>query len=67
MWRSGCPLIHGAPAGRVEAGRAACVFDGPINGACFRAYVEQLLVPILKPGDIVISGHKAKLGQFGTK
>jgi len=33
---------------------APCVFDGPINGECFRAYVEQLLVPCLRPGDIVI-------------
>ena len=33
---------------------APCVFDGPINGQSFRAYVEQLLVPTLKPGDIVI-------------
>jgi len=33
---------------------APCVFDGPINGECFRAYVEQQLVPLLKPGDIVI-------------
>jgi transposase len=33
---------------------APCVFDGPINGQCFRAYVEQLLVPVLKTGDIVI-------------
>lgn len=43
---------------------APCVFDGPINGACFRAYVEQQLIPILKPGDIVImdnlGSHKAK-------
>jgi DDE superfamily endonuclease len=31
-----------------------CVFDGPINGVCFRAYVEQQLVPVLKPGDIVV-------------
>ena len=29
-------------------------FDGPINVECFRAYVEQQLVPTLKPGDIVI-------------
>jgi hypothetical protein len=27
---------------------APCVFDGPINGECFRAYVEQQLVPVLK-------------------
>jgi transposase len=33
---------------------APCVFDGPINGECFRAYVEQQLAPVLKPGDIVI-------------
>jgi transposase len=33
---------------------APCVFDGPINGQSFRAYVEQLLLPTLKPGDIVI-------------
>ncbi|MBO4228618.1 IS630 family transposase [Bradyrhizobium neotropicale] len=33
---------------------APCVFDGPINGECFRAYVEQQLVPVIKPGDIVI-------------
>ena len=33
---------------------APCVMDGPINGRSFRAYVEQFLVPTLKPGDIVI-------------
>jgi transposase len=33
---------------------APCVFDGPIDGECFRAYVEQQLTPVLKPGDIVI-------------
>jgi transposase len=36
---------------------APCVFDGPINGECFRAYVEQQLVPVLKPGDIVINDN----------
>jgi transposase len=43
---------------------APCVFDGPINGECFRAYVEQVLIPTLRPGDIVIldnlGSHKAK-------
>lgn len=33
---------------------APCVFDGPINGECFRAYVRQQLLPTLRPGDIVI-------------
>jgi len=33
---------------------APCVFDGPINGLSFKAYVEQILRPTLKPGDVVI-------------
>jgi putative transposase len=36
---------------RIEA---PCVLDGPINGESFKAYIEQFLVPTLKPGDIVI-------------
>ena len=36
---------------RVEA---PCLFDGPINGERFHAYVEQFLAPTLKPGDVVI-------------
>ncbi len=42
---------------------APCVFDGPINGERFLAWVTQALVPTLKPGDIVImdnlSSHKS--------
>jgi transposase len=42
---------------------APCVFDGPINGESFLLYVQQILVPTLKPGDIVImdnlGSHKA--------
>ena len=33
---------------------APCVFNGPMNGEKFRAYVERFLVPTLRPGDIVI-------------
>jgi len=33
---------------------APMVLDGPINREAFLAYVEQFLVPVLKPGDIVI-------------
>ena len=43
---------------------APCLFDGPINGQAFLAYVEQFLVPTLHPGDIVIldnlGSHKGK-------
>jgi len=46
---------------RIEA---PCLYDGPINGERFLAYVEQFLVPTLKPGDIVIldnlGSHKSK-------
>lgn len=41
---------------------APVVFDGPINGISFRAYLEQVLVPVLRAGDIVVmdnlSSHK---------
>lgn len=39
---------------RHDAITAPCVFDGPINGESFLRYVEQFLLPTLKPGDIVI-------------
>ena len=38
------------------------VFDGAINGERFRAYIEQMLAPQLRPDDIVLldnlSSHK---------
>jgi putative transposase len=43
---------------------APCLFDGPINGQRFLAYIEQFLVPTLRPGDVVIldnlGSHKGK-------
>ena len=33
---------------------APWLIDGPINGELFLLYVQKLLVPTLKPGDIVI-------------
>ena len=49
---------------RCDGLTAPCVIDGPINGASFRAYVEQVLVPILAPGDIVVmdnlGSHKGR-------
>ena len=33
---------------------APCVFDGPINGVCFKAWVTQQLLDTLFPGDIVV-------------
>lgn len=41
---------------------APMVLDGPINGDWFEAYVGQVLIPELRPGDVVImdnlSSHK---------
>ena len=38
------------------------VLDGPINRDAFQAYVDQVLVPEFKPGDVVVmdnlSSHK---------
>jgi transposase len=40
------------------------VLDGPMNGEWFKAYVNQVLVPALKSGDIVVmdnlSAHKSE-------
>src|SRR3970040_2617001 len=50
---------------------APCVFDGPINGESFRLYVEQFLVPSLKPGDVVImdtlGSHKGNAIQAAIR
>ena len=55
---------------------APCVFDGPINGESFLFDVEQILVPSLKPGDIVImdnlGSHKGEavrkaIGNAGAR
>jgi hypothetical protein len=47
---------------------APMVLDGSINGRAFQAYVDQVLVPELRPGDIVImdnpgSGSGTGLGS----
>jgi len=39
---------------RYDRIEAPCVVDGPINGLSFMAYVQQILVPTLQPGDVVI-------------
>src|SRR5262249_53663119 len=73
--RRGARLVAHAPQGswrtltflaalRCDRIDAPCVIDGPINGQSFLAYVEQIPVPTLKPGDIVVmdnlGSHKGK-------
>jgi len=59
-WRTQT-FLAGLRCNRISA---PCVFDGPINGQSFQAYVEQILVPTLMPGDVVImdnlGSHKSK-------
>jgi transposase len=39
---------------RLNGLTAPMLLDGPMNGAAFLAYAEQVLAPALAPGDIVI-------------
>ncbi len=49
---------------RIDRIDAPCMFDGPVTGERFLAYVEQFLVPTLRQGDVVImdnlGSHKGK-------
>ena len=45
---------------RIEA---PWLLDGPINGEKFLLYVEKVLVPTLKPGDIVIIDNLSHKGK----
>ena len=71
----GHKLVAKVPQGRWETSTflaalrcdridAPCVIDGPIDGESFRAYIEQVLVPTLRPGDVVVfdnlGSHKGK-------
>jgi transposase len=65
-WQArGKPLVAKVPHGhwqtmtflaalRHDCITAPFVLDGPINGDAFKVYVEQVLAPTLKPGDIVV-------------
>ena len=39
---------------RLDGLHAPAVFDGPIDNPTFLAYVEQVLAPALRPGDVVV-------------
>ena len=60
-WRT-LTFLAALRCNRIEA---PCVIDGPINGLSFLAYVEQVLLPTLSKGDIVImdnlGSHKRKV------
>lgn len=73
--KKGQPLLGKAPGGnwqtmtfvaalRHDRITAPCVFDGPINGKRFLAWVTQFLLPTLTAGDAVVmdnlSSHKTQ-------
>ena len=68
--RCRAPVPHGhwktttfVGALRLSGMTAPMVLDGAMHGAAFLAYVEQVLVPTLEPGDIVVmdnlSAHRS--------
>jgi transposase len=50
-----------------EGLRALLVLDGPMDGAAFRAWVEQFLVPELRPSDIVVMDNLASHKVAGVQ
>ena len=59
--RCRAPVPHGhrqtttfTGALRLDGMTAPMVLDGPMNGEAFLAYVEQVLAPTLRPGDVVV-------------
>ena len=59
--RCRAPVPHGhwqtttfVGALRVDGMTAPMVLDGPMHGPAFRTWVERLLVPALRPGDVVV-------------
>lgn len=61
---------------RLNGLTAPLVLDGPMDGECFLAYVEQVLAPSLTPGDVVVmdnlpahrvKGIKAAIEQADAK
>jgi transposase len=61
---------------RLNGLTAPLVLDGPMDGECFLAYVEQVLAPSLAPADVVVmdnlpahrvSGIKAAIEGVGAK
>jgi transposase len=56
---------------RCDGITAPCVLDGPINGQSFLAYVDQFLIPTLRPRDVVVmdnlGSHKGNAVRAAIK
>lgn len=75
-WQRGQPLPAKVPHGkwrtmtflaalRVDGITAPFAFEGAMNGETFETYVEDVLTPTLRPGDLVVmdnlGSHKGRL------
>jgi transposase len=52
---------------RVTGLTAPTLFDGPMDGECFLAYVDQMLGPTLQAGDIVVMDNLASHKVEGVR
>ena len=72
--RCRAPVPHGhwqtttfTGALRLHGMTAPMVLDGPMNGNAFLAYVEQVLAPTLRPGDVVIMDNLPAHKRSGVR
>lgn len=47
--------------------RCSTVVDGAVNGDVFEAFVQQVLIPQLKPGDVVILDNLSSHKRYHTR
>jgi transposase len=52
---------------RCDRMSAAGVFDGAVNGTAFLAFIEQVLVPTLRPGDVVVMDNPGSHKVAGVR
>jgi transposase len=52
---------------RLSGLTAPMILDGPMNGDAFLAYIEQVLVPTLDPGDLVLMDNLPAHRRAGVR
>jgi transposase len=52
---------------RLSGISAPMLLDGPMNATAFQAYIDQVLVPTLNPGDVVVMDNLPAHGRAGVR
>ena len=52
---------------RLDGLHAPMVLDGAMDGDAFRAYVEQILAPCLRPGDVVVMDNRSAANRIALR